>query len=323
MAQPTKILLQTTIPPVADDWHIGRFSLLRAYLDSLRDGAGDPAFAVTARDRDPPGAPDSCLSALDASDFDELWLFAVDVGEGLTEADCAGITRFRARGGGLLVTRDHMDLGCSVCGLGGVGAAHFFHTKNLEPDLERRRIDDPFTTYILWPNYHSGANGDYQEITPLGPLHPVLRDGEDALRYLPAHPHEGAVGAPPQDPSARVIATSRSRVTGAAFNIAVAFEPAGGNGPAVAQSTFHHFADYNWRPATGAPSFVSEPPGVALEAFAPARHATERYMKNLALWLAGRAVTEELRDAETLEEELEEGLEESFPASDPPAVLRR
>ena len=28
----------------------------------------------------------------------------------------AGILRFRARGGGLMITRDHMDLGCSVCG---------------------------------------------------------------------------------------------------------------------------------------------------------------------------------------------------------------
>jgi hypothetical protein len=29
MSKPIKILLQTTIPTVEDDWHIGRFSLLR------------------------------------------------------------------------------------------------------------------------------------------------------------------------------------------------------------------------------------------------------------------------------------------------------
>ena len=108
------------------------------------------------------------------------------------------------------------------------------------------------------------------------------------LRYLPAHPHEGAVSAPADDPTARVIATGRSVVTGRSFNLVVAFESSERAGRAVAQSTFHHFADYNWNPATGAPSFVSEPPGDGLARSAEARHLTERYIHNLALWLAGR-----------------------------------
>ena len=166
MRPPTKILLQTTIPFTENDWHIGRFSLLRDYLANLADGEGKPLYDVAARDRDSPGQPDSVLSTLDRSQFDELWLFAVDVGDGLTPQDCEAISRFRARGGGLLVTRDHMDLGSSVCALGGVGLAHHFHSKNPEPDPGRRRIDDPYTSYISWPNYHSGANGDYQEIRP-------------------------------------------------------------------------------------------------------------------------------------------------------------
>ncbi len=32
MASPSKILLQTTIPYTENDWHIGRFSLLRDHL---------------------------------------------------------------------------------------------------------------------------------------------------------------------------------------------------------------------------------------------------------------------------------------------------
>ncbi|PMU96343.1 hypothetical protein, partial [Pseudomonas sp. GP01-A4] len=92
----------------------------------------------------------------DTSSFDELWLFAVDTGDGLDAADCEGITRFRARGGGLLVTRDHMNLGSSVCALGGVGLAHQFHSVNLDPDASRQAIDDIQTSDILWPNYHSG-----------------------------------------------------------------------------------------------------------------------------------------------------------------------
>jgi hypothetical protein len=290
--QITRILLQTTIPYVADDWHIGRFRLLREHLASMRDADGLPLFEVTARDRDPPGAPDRVLSRLDASPFDELWLFAVDTGDGLSPEDCQAIGRFRRRGGGLLVTRDHMDLGSSVCTLGGVGAAHFFHSRNPEPDASRRQPDDTLTANILWPNYHSGANGDFQRIEPCLPLHPVLADPsspDGALRYLPSHPHEGAVGAPADDPSARVIATGRSRLSGRSFNLMVAFEPSADGGPAMAQSTFHHFADYNWDPSMGSPSFVSEQPGDGLARSPEARRSVTRYVENLALWLAGRA----------------------------------
>jgi hypothetical protein len=287
---PKKILLQTTIPATPDDWSIGRFSLLAEYLDSQHALDGSKLFAVTARDRDSATGHDSVLPRLDETDFDELWLFAVDTGTGLTDRDCEAIGRFRRRGGGLMVTRDHMDLGSSVCTLGGVGAAHHFHSKNPEPDPLRRRIDDRFTTYISWPNYHSGANGDYQQISPEGALHPVLRDPmnpQEALRFLPAHPHEGAVSAPPEDESARVIATSRSTVSGASFNTAVAFEPGKGLGPAIAQSTFHHFADYNWDLSRGAPSFVSEPPGRGMADNPEAISSTKSYMRNLALWLGG------------------------------------
>jgi hypothetical protein len=251
--RPIKVLLQTTIPTTADDWSIGRFSLLTAFLRDQRDSDGASIFDVTARDRTPLGAPDLVLASLGESDFDEAWLFAVDVGAGLTDADCVGISQFRRRGSGLLVTRDHMDLGSSVCTLAGVGKAHYFHTRNLDPDLSRRAIDDPYTTYISWPNFHSGANGDFQSIQVAGAVHPVLVDrasATGAIRFLPAHPHEGAVGAPDGE-DARVIALGSSKVSGRQFNIAVAFEPGPNGGPAIAQSTFHHFADYNWDPRMG------------------------------------------------------------------------
>jgi hypothetical protein len=285
-----RILLQSTIVTDADDWHIGRFSMLRDTLAAMRGDDGAPLFEVTARDRDPVGAPDSVLSTLDTSTYDQLWLFAVDIGNGLAPEDCEAIGRFRARGGGLMVARDHMDLGSSVCLLGGVGAAHFFHTKHLDPDPSRRQIDDTITTNILWPNYHSGANGDYQSIEAQGPVHPVLRDPSSptgALRYLPSHPHEGAVGQPADDASARVIATGVSKASGRRFNIAVAFEP-DGVGPALAESTFHHFADYNWDPAKGAPSFVSEPPGNALAGSPEAQRSIRLYAENIARWLSAK-----------------------------------
>lgn len=274
---PTRILLQTTIQAVPDDWHIGRFSRLRDHLASL-DGV-----EVTARDRAaPPGQTDPVLGGLDSSDFDQLWLFAVDVGDGLNSEECAAIGRFRKAGHGLMVTRDHMDLGMSVCTLGGVGKAHYFHSKQPDPDDSRNRRDDPYTTNIDWPNYHSGANGDFQTLEIVGPRHPIL----DGVDRLPAHPHEGAVGAPPDDPTARVVSRSVSKATDRPFNIAVVFEAGPDGGRALAESTFHHYCDYNLDPRDGCPSFVDEPPGDAMIRDPTALPEVLRYFTNVARWLS-------------------------------------
>ena len=150
-------------------------------------------------------------------------------------------------------------------------------------------IDDPFSTHISWPNFHSGANGDFQEVAIVAPTHPVLADPDSptgAIRFLSAHPHEGAVD-PPDDEPARVIARGKSKVTGKSFNLAVACEPSIRGGPAVAQSTFHHFADYNWDTRLGCPSFVTEPPGNGMQTEQQALGDTHRYSVNVALWLAG------------------------------------
>jgi len=292
VSNPTKILLQTTIQTTTDDWHIGRFSMLREHLASLRDADNDPIYQITARDRGKAGQPDPILSRLDTSAFDQLWLFAVDSGDGLHDDDCAAISRFRAAGGGLMVTRDHMDLGCSICSLGGIGAAHFFHTHNVDPEEPRNCVDDRGTPEILWPNYHSGANGDVQVIEPIEPLHPLLALSPGVpLRYLPSHPHEGAVGAPEDDPSARVIATGTSKASGRHFNLAVAFEASDAGGRGLAESTFHHFADYNWNPSRGCPSFVSEAPGNGLATTPGARESVLKYVENIASWLGERSPT--------------------------------
>src|SRR5215469_2259416 len=212
------VLLQTTIAPAANDWSIDRFSLLAALLRQERDESGRSLFDVTTRDRDPLGAPETLLSNLARSDYDQLWLFAVDIGNGLSKEDCRGIDAFRARGGGVLVARDHMDLGSSVCPLAVIGAAEHFHTRNVDPDAPAVR-DDPFTKTISWPNFHSGANGDYQQIEAVEPVHAVLRDASapnGSIQILPSHPHEGAVSAPP-GARARVIARGRSKATGVQY----------------------------------------------------------------------------------------------------------
>ena len=277
MTSPTRILLQTTIRPDPNDWHIGRFSRLRDHLASLE------GVEVVARDREaPPEEIDPVLGRLDQLDFDQLWLFAVDVGNGLNAEECAAIGRFRKAGGAMMVTRDHMDLGVSVCSLGGVGKAHYFHSKNLDPDPRRNQRDDPYTTYIDWPNYHSGANGDVQEVELAIPPHPLF----DGVRRLPAHPHEGSVGVPAGDGSARVIARGLSKTTGRLFNIAVAFEAGPDGGRALAESTFHHYCDYNLDPRDGCPSFVDEPPGDGIITDPTALPEVLRYFSNIARWLS-------------------------------------
>lgn len=287
-----KVLLQTTIVPTEDDWSIARFALLTSFLREQRDASGRPLFEVTARDRESRQGLDPVLSSLDGSDFDELWLFAVDTGDGLKPEECQAISAFRRRGGGLLVTRDHMDLGCSVCDLDGVGAAHLFHTHNRDTAVVMER-DDPYTPQIDWPNFHSGANGDFQQVEVVGDAHPVLLDPDSpggAIRFLPSHPHEGAVSAPDVE-GARVIARGKSKATGRPFNLSVAFEGVDGKGRAIAQSSFHHFADYNWDPRKGCPSFVTEPPGDGVLRDPAALASVRAYVRNVASWLAGARVT--------------------------------
>jgi hypothetical protein len=186
------------------------------------------------------------------------------------------------------------QLGSSLCTLGGVGLAHFFHTKQPEPDESRHARDDQDAQSISWPNYHSGSNGDYQKIIAVKPVHELLlnpSNGSGVIEYFPAHPHEGAVGVPEDENHANIIATGTSKVTGRPFNLIVAFESVRddhGNtlGRAIAESSFHHLVDYNWDISSGAPAFLTDLPGDEIKRH-PERLADIRtYVGNVARWLA-------------------------------------
>jgi hypothetical protein len=288
----SKILLQTTIPEHPDDWDISRFSLL---ADELRTAGHD----VTARNRASRGDDDPVLSHLDELGYDQLWLMAVDVGEGLTASDAYAIRRFRENGGGVLTARDHQDLGCCLSRLGSLGVVNEFHDKNVDPVT---MCDDQDTPAISWPNYHSGANGDYQPVLASAPVHDLLRTARSAsgrIEWFPAHPHEGLVSA--NGPFATALAQGRSTATGRRFNLAVVLDgeltPDGRPiGRAVAESTFHHFADYNWDLDCGAPSFVTEPPGTEIKDDPSRLLIFKDYVRNIATWLQAPTSRHNLED---------------------------
>lgn len=288
MTKPIRILLQTTLLSTdEDDWTIPHFSLLKEYLTSLTDEEGGVLCEVTSRDRVPDDeGNDTILSHLSRDYFDQLWLFALDVGEGLSEKDQAGITHFYQEGGGILTTRDHQDMGISMVGCC-LGSYHYFQSQNKHPDPSHHQADDIYTKSISWPNYHSGKNGDYQIIKPLEPIHPLLKNPNSPtgiIRYFPAHPHEGGVGVPVGAKNARIIAMGNSKVSGREFPLVVADE---GEefGRVVAQSTFHHFVNYNWDITKGSPSFVEEVPGDGMLKEPSAMDDIKAYVKNLLLWL--------------------------------------
>jgi hypothetical protein len=61
-------------------------------------------------------------------------------------------------------------------------------------------------------------------------------------------------------------------------------------GRVIAQSTFHHFVDYNWDIDKGCPSFVEEPPGTEVKDDPSGLQDIYAYVKNVALWLAPTAI---------------------------------
>ena len=127
----------------------------------------------------------------------------------------------------------------------------------------------------------------------MAPTHELLFEPTSSglIELFPAHPHEGAVGVPRGDQSARIVARGTSLTTGHHFNLVVAFErsrdPHGNPlGRGIAESSFHHFADYNWDTGRGAPSFVTEPEGQGMKTEPRALSDIKQYVRNLAFWLA-------------------------------------
>ncbi|MEK7855318.1 MAG: hypothetical protein AAB288_04450, partial [Acidobacteriota bacterium] len=111
------------------------------------------------------------------------------------------------------------------------------------------------------------------------------------IEQFPAHPHEGGVGAPDNNPAAAVVATGTSKATKRPFNLIVAFDNSfddnGNNcGRAIAESSFHHLVDYNWNIDMGCPSFLEESPGDGIKSEPEKLDDIRQYVANAAKWLS-------------------------------------
>ena len=188
---------------------------------------------------------------------------AVDIGHGLSPGDAAGIMRFRERGGGVLTARDHQDLGS--CLLRSVRSASSTTSTTRTPSrravvtTRTTRTSRGRTTTRARTATTSRSSPTSRRTSCCGPT----GTASGRIEWFPAHPHEGAVSAPPEYAFAQVVGRGRSTVSGRTFNLAVALDgettaDGGPAGRAVACSTFHHFADMNWDIDAGAPSFVTD-----------------------------------------------------------------
>src|SRR5215470_17496270 len=96
MERTVHILIQTTTPARPDDWSIESLALLGQHFGSLQEPG--IRFEVIARNREAgPDGSDPVLASLDRAPFDELWLFALDLGDGITAAECEAIPPARWR----------------------------------------------------------------------------------------------------------------------------------------------------------------------------------------------------------------------------------
>ena len=261
MGTAPQALLLSTIATDANDWHIGRFSLLGTMIRTAGEEM-DPSFNLTISDYPTSDADRKALQDdLSSGRYGQIWLIAPDLDNG---PDAGFFRALEAAGKGgtdLVIARDHTDLGCCLLELkdclDDVGQTQTF--QRTWTDLPKdREYADPACAAIVTPCVVTGQNGGVQ-ICRQRAEHPLLNFASMIPGHLviPAHPHEGVIRKVAA--SQTVLLSSFSITSGREQTTAIVDE-AEGRGMVLHHSTFHHFADYNLDVAKGAPDFVLDPP---------------------------------------------------------------
>ena len=261
MGTAPQALLLSTIATDANDWHIGRFSLLGTMIRTAGEEM-DPSFNLTISDYPTSDADRKALQDdLSSGRYGQIWLIAPDLDNGPDAGFFRALEAAVKGGTDLVIARDHTDLGCCLLELkdclDDVGQTQTF--QRTWTDLPKdREYADPACAAIVTPCVVTGQNGGVQ-ICRQRAEHPLLNFASMIPGHLviPAHPHEGAIRKVAA--SQTVLLSSFSITSGREQTTAIVDE-ADGRGMVLHHSTFHHFADYNLDVAKGAPDFVLDPP---------------------------------------------------------------
>jgi hypothetical protein len=178
---------------------------------------------VTARNRHL-GETDPILSTLDTLAYDQLWLFAVDIGGGLSSPDAAAIMSFRERGGGVLTARDHQDLGSCLLSLGSIGGSTTStpRTRARGPPRRPGHPDHLVAQLPLGRQRRRPAGGRDRSAPRAAADH---ADGQRSHRVVPGPPPRGRrVRTARRSAGAGDRVCGRSTVTGRRFNLAVCLD---------------------------------------------------------------------------------------------------
>ncbi|MBA4733107.1 MAG: hypothetical protein H2062_01495 [Synechococcus sp.] len=261
MGTAPQALLLSTIATDANDWHIGRFSLLGTMIRTAGEEM-DPSFNLTISDYPTSDADRKALQDdLSSGRYGQIWLIAPDLDNGPDAGFFRALEAAVKGGTDLVIARDHTDLGCCLLELkdclDDVGQTQTF--QRTWTDLPKdREYADPACAAIVTPCVVTGQNGGVQ-ICRQRAEHPLLNFASMIPGHLviPAHPHEGVIRKVAA--SQTVLLSSFSITSGREQTTAIVDE-ADGRGMVLHHSTFHHFADYNLDVAKGAPDFVLDPP---------------------------------------------------------------
>ena len=261
MGTAPQALLLSTIATDANDWHIGRFSLLGTMIRTAGEEM-DPSFNLTISDYPTSDAERKLLQDdLSSGRYGQIWLIAPDLDNGPDAGFFRALEAAVKGGTDLVIARDHTDLGCCLLELkdclDDVGQTQTF--QRTWTDLPKdREYADPACAAIVTPCVVTGQNGGVQ-ICRQRAEHPLLNFASMIPGHLviPAHPHEGVIRKVAA--SQTVLLSSFSITSGREQTTAIVDE-ADGRGMVLHHSTFHHFADYNLDVAKGAPDFVLDPP---------------------------------------------------------------
>ena len=265
MGTAPQALLLSTIATDANDWHIGRFSLLGTMIRTAGEEM-DPSFNLTISDYPTSDADRKALQDdLSSGRYGQIWLIAPDLDNGPDAGFFRALEAAVKGGTDLVIARDHTDLGCCLLELkdclDDVGQTQTF--QRTWTDLPKdREYADPACAAIVTPCVVTGQNGGVQ-ICRQRAEHPLLNFASMIPGHLviPAHPHEGVIRKVAA--SQTVLLSSFSITSGREQTTAIVDE-AEGRGMVLHHSTFHHFADYNLDVAKGAPDFVLDPPSIQI-----------------------------------------------------------